>query len=393
MNPRILLKGETPLHRGATVKLKSILILSLLLSFPATLLASEAHSRAYGPQSLVRVAKPNIRWEVWPGDGSRLTSAMMSINGHSVTPTYDLHARVLTYTPSEPLDPGTYEVDCKVVVDDCLPVSRAWKFNVASGALTNLPAPSDEQEREVQELNQFREAIGLPDLQIDARLCAAAMGHTAYLARNGMTGHYENAGDPGFVGNAPADRLDAFGYSDGSWEGVDYGPQTPEASLRRLYDAPYHRIPFLQPGVTLVGAGFEPTHMTLEFGMTSDTATVVSPADGQHGIPLAWHGPEMPDPLAVHGIGGECGYPIVFARFSPTDEKIVVDSASLETALGTKVPFWLNTPQNDKDLEFAAFVLPKQELMPNTGYVVTVNARTESGKDVSETWRFVTGSR
>jgi len=375
------------------VRLKSILLLGVLLSVPATLLASEAHSRAFGPQSIVRVSRPTLRWEVWPGEGSRLTSAMMTINGQAVTPQYDDRNRVLIYTPSRPLEAGTYEVSCKVVVDDCLPVHKDWKFKVASEALTSLPAPSLEQVREVDEINALRRNLDLPPMQIDPRLCAAAMAHTNYLARNGMTGHYENAGDPAFIGNSPGDRLDAFGYSQSSWEGVDFGPQVAEDSVQRLFDAPYHRIPFLQPGSPQVGAGFMPSHMTVDFGVSDQSGVGYSPADGQRNVPLAWHGPEMPDPLAIHGVGGVCGYPIVFAYFTQNMEKIVVEGASLETALGAKVPFWLNTPDNDKELQFGAFVLPKQALLPNTGYVVTVRAHTISGEDISKSWKFVTGPR
>lgn len=375
------------------MRFKTILLLSVLLGAPVTLLASEAHSRAFGPQTIVRVAKPTLRWEVWPGEGCKLTSAMMTINGKEVDPRYDERNRVLIYTPAQPLAEGSYKVSCKVVIDDCLPMSKAWVFRIASGAITTLPSPTGEQALQVKEINKLRQALGLPDMQIDARLCAAAMAHTNYLATNGMTGHYESESDPAFVGQAPGDRLDAFGFSEGSWEGVDYGPQAANDSIRRLFDAPYHRLPFLQPGKAAVGSGFSPSHMTVEFGMSESIATQVSPADGQKDIPLSWHGPEMPDPLAVHGVGGVCGYPIVFAHYSPTFEKIVVDSASLETALGVKVPFWLNSPKNDKDLDFAAFVLPKDALAPNTGYVVTVKAHTASGEDISKTWKFVTGPR
>jgi uncharacterized protein YkwD len=317
----------------------------------------------------------------------------MTINGDKVQPKYNEQDKVLSYTPSQPLSAGSYKVSCKVVVDDCLPVTKSWNFTVSDSAIVSLPQPSSDQERQLNEINKIRDGLGLPAFEIDARLCAAAMAHTNYLARNGLTGHYENPKDPAFVGNAPGDRLDAFGFSQSSWEGVDYGPHTASESIQRLYDAPYHRLPFLQPGTTYAGSGFLPTHMTVEFGTSEETDVVVSPANGQTDIPLSWHGPEMPDPLAIHGVDGTCGYPLVFSYFTPTMEKIVVDEASLETAQGVKVPFWLNTPSNDKDLNFAAFVLPKKALLPNTGYVVSVEAHTASGKDISRAWRFVTGGR
>jgi uncharacterized protein YkwD len=318
---------------------------------------------------------------------------MMSINGQEVRPKYDSSERVLAYTPSKPLEAGSYKVSCKVVVDDFLPVTKAWSFSIAPGAITAVPQPNASQVRSVQVLNGIRARIGLPAMEIDPRLCAAALAHTNYLDQNNLTGHYQRPGDPGFIGNTPAQRLDAFGYSDGSWEGVDSGSDTPEQSLRRLFNAPYHRLPFLQPGTMSVGAGFAIDHMTVEFGMSSATGTQVSPAPQERNVPLSWHGPERPDPLAVHGLSGVVGYPIVFARFSPKAEKIVVQKATLTTALGESVPFVMNTPANDEHLDFAAFIIPRKPLKPNTGYQVSVEARTASGKDISTSWLFVTGSR
>jgi uncharacterized protein YkwD len=381
-----------PGPQGASVRFTNLLVLGVLLSVPASLFASEAHSRAFGPQSVVRVARPTLRWEVWPGTGSRVTDAMMTINGEQVEPRYDAAGKVLEYTPVRPLEPGSYKVACKVVVDNFMPVTKDWNFKIAAGA-ASLPQPSLEQVQEIDGINAIREHIGLPDMQLDPRLCAAAAAHTHYLALNGLTGHYQNPNDPGFVGATPADRLDAFGFSQSSWEGVDYGSDNFGQSLTRLFDAPYHRLPFIQPGQTIVGAGYSPAHMTIEFGMTDATATVESPAPNQQGVPLSWQGVERPDPLPIAGLHGVVGYPIVFSHFSPTSEKIVVESASLQTALGASVPFGLNTPANDPNLDFAAFVIPKRALEPNTGYIVSVRAHTASGKDISDTWRFVTGSR
>lgn len=374
------------------MRFANLFVLGVLLSVPASLFASEAHSRAFGPQSVVRVARPTLRWEVWPGTGSRVTDAMMTINGEQVASTYDAADKVLVYTPSRPLEPGSYKVACKVVVDNFMPVTKDWNFKVATGA-SSLPEPTAEQVHEIDGINAIREHIGLPDMQLDPRLCAAAAAHTHYLALNGLTGHYQNPNDPGFVGASPADRLDAYGFSESSWEGVDFGSDNYSQSLTRLFDAPYHRLPFIQPGSTVVGAGYSPAHMTIEFGMSNATATVESPAPNEHGISLSWQGVERPDPLPVCGLHGVVGYPIVFAHFSPTNEKIVVEDATLRTALGTSVPFGLNTPQNDPNLDFAAFIIPKHALQPETGYVVSIRAHTTSGKDISETWQFVTGSR
>lgn len=314
----------------------------------------------------------------------------MSVNGSSVKSRYDQANRVLVYTPEHPLAAGTYKVSCKVVVDDFMPVKKEWSFVVAAGATTALPAPNADQEHTVQLVNRIRADMGLPAYRIDSRLCAAAASHTAYLERNGLTGHYQRPGDPGFTGQTPADRMDSFGFAESSWEGVDYSSRTPEASIQRLFDAPYHRLPFMQPGMAAIGAGFVPSHMTVDFGVSEISGVVVSPAPDQRDIPLSWSAVERPDPLRVSGLHGVVGYPIVFSYFSPNNEKLRVKSASLETASGEKVPFGLNTPDNDDHLDFAAFLIPNKPLMPHTTYRVRVEARTASGDDVSKTWSFTT---
>src|SRR5690349_20449922 len=132
----------------------------------------------------------------------------------------------------------------------------------------------------------------------------------------------------------------------------------------------------MQPGSTLVGAGYQGQRMAIEFGMSHEAGTVVSPADGQRDVPRDWNGRERPDPMRIHNLQAPTGYPIVYAYFSSGDDTIKVTSAKLTTALGKEVKISLNTPQNDDHLDFAAIVLPNQPLEPLTGYTVTVRAFT-----------------
>lgn len=354
---------------------------------------TEAHSRAYGPRNTVHVSKPTLRWEVWPGRGSDVTDALMTINGKTVSAKYNTKEKVLEYTPSQPLPAGDYKVFAKVMVDRRLPVERAWEFEIVPNALRELPQPNRLQSAAIAKVNSYRRLLGLPELESDDRLSAAAQKHSEYLAANNRTGHYQKRGEKHFVGEQPGDRLDAFGYSDDSWEGVDYGGETPEIAVERLFDAPYHRIPFMQPGHNIVGAGFSDERTTLEFGMNHQAGTVVSPADGQRNVPTTWHGRERPDPMRLHGLKAPIGYPIVFAHFTGDGSKIKVKKASLRTALGREVKIGLNTPANDDHLGFASFLLPFTPLEPNTGYTVSVEAYTASGLNVSKTWKFVTAAR
>ena len=90
---------------------------------------------------------------------------------------------------------------------------------------------------------------------------------------------------------------------------------------------------------------------------------------------------------------GEVGYPIVFNYFTPKGEAIRVVGATLRTALGQKVPIYINQPGNDDQIETGAILIPRKPLAPSTGYEVRVDARSREGVDLSRTWRFVTAER
>src|SRR5205814_8479155 len=62
--------------------------------------------------------------------------------------------------------------------------------------------------------NELRAAIGAPAVLADDRVTAAAQHHAEYLARAGIIGHDETAGEPGFTGASVRDRLAAQGYAD-----------------------------------------------------------------------------------------------------------------------------------------------------------------------------------
>ncbi|HLK16462.1 MAG TPA: hypothetical protein VKT78_16770, partial [Fimbriimonadaceae bacterium] len=47
------------------------------------------YQRAFGPQGKVKLSRPKLVWEVWPGDGSKLTRFHVSINGRLVSAEYD----------------------------------------------------------------------------------------------------------------------------------------------------------------------------------------------------------------------------------------------------------------------------------------------------------------
>ena len=304
-------------------------ILCLLLGLSGAAYGSdtEAFARVFGPKTTMLLARPTLRWEIWAGKGGAVTSQTMTINGRQVKSRYDLKQRAVIFTPAEPFPPGEYKVQCRVVIDDSLVANKEWKFSVAPNASASLPPPDADQQRAFAGANSYRAALGLPPFQRDDQLNAAALAHSRYLALNNTTGHFQKPGRPGFVGEQPGDRLEAFGFVDESWEDVSYGSPTPEASVQNLFEAPYHRIPFMQPGPVLLGTGFAERRLTMEFGGSKAEGVVVSPAAGQANVPTSWDGNERPNPLRLHDASGIVGYVVVFSFWGSEQYRLDVQEA------------------------------------------------------------------
>ncbi|HTQ11070.1 MAG TPA: hypothetical protein VMI31_13470, partial [Fimbriimonadaceae bacterium] len=220
---------------------------------------------------------------------------------------------------------------------------------------------------------------------------AAADAHSLYQNLNGLTCHEEEPDKPGFTGKAPWDRLQHFGVPGPCYEGACGNQTDIGKAIRLLFDAPYHRIAFLQPGTPSFGAGFEGGSLTIDYAVSDKEGTEVSPAPDQTGTPLAWDGNESPSPLRVFGADGPVGYPIVFAWYSPKLETIRVSSAKLTGPNHGEIPAYVNTPGNDSELRFAAVITPKRALAPRTTYTVEVHATTERHVRIDRTWSFTTG--
>jgi hypothetical protein len=228
-------------------------------------------------------------------------------------------------------------------------------------------------------------------VQLDNRLNIAAAKHSEYLTANAMMGHFQVPGTQGFFGQTHQDRLATYGWAGGAWEGVTYGSDNIAQGVQQLFDAPYHRLPFLQPGSISFGSGFAGSRMTMEFGGTAQSGTVVSPANGEQGVPTLWKNAESPNPMRLHGGQTQTGYPIVLARFSDKVRKIKISHASL-TANGATVQVFLNTPENDDHLEFAAIMFPQKRLKANTTYTATFRGSDNLGQPIEVSSTFKTAA-
>jgi hypothetical protein len=313
------------------------LFLTIIAGRPADS-SVQAFHRAFGPKVALLVSSPTLQWEVWPSDGAEVTSATMLVNGDRVSATYNNRLRRLEYRPNQPLVAGSYRVQCRVLVDNRLEVKKDWTFQVSNGALPALPAPDPNQNAGLQETNAYRHTLGLDDAVQESRLNAASVAHVKYLSLNRRTGHYEKEGEPGFVGATPGDRLEAFGYCGGSWECVTYNSGGIKESVRDLFHAPYHRIPFLQPGPVPVGTGFAGKNFSIKFGESGESGLSFSPADGQKNVLTSWDGNESPNPLRMHsGAGPLVGYPIVFSYFADDNPVLKPDLRGPRSAVLLKL--------------------------------------------------------
>lgn len=323
----------------------------------------------YGPRTEVRYAKPTLAWQIWAGNSKAAVSDVrMKLDGVPVAAEYEPRSRSVRYTPIKPLSAGKHRVECRVTFENGFHFDQTWDTTVADAPLNELPGPTPDQETALSEANRLRKLVGLEPMVHDPRMNMAALGHSLYLVRNRATGHGESPGTPGYLARNGGERLEAYGWVGGSWEGVNFGGEDVPTSVRELFDAPYHRIPFLQPGPLPFGSGFSEKSLTIEFGDTVREETVASPADGQTGIPTSWHNFESPDPVRVHGAEARLtGYPVVLARFGR--EKLQVSSARMLDPNGD-VPCWLNTPANDPSLTSAAILIPQAPLRAGTVYQV-----------------------
>jgi uncharacterized protein YkwD len=100
-------------------------------------------------------------------------------------------------------------------------------------------------------LNQYRVEKGIPPLQWDDSLAAAAGGYAEYMGTNGFFGHYPP------TGSTPAGRIAGAGFT-GQYQGeaLSAGQDTPAVALSRLLGSSAHAAILLNPNSALVGVGY-----------------------------------------------------------------------------------------------------------------------------------------
>lgn len=354
------------------------------------------------PQGTVALARPEILWRVAAPRGKLLKQSEMTLDGQKVASVYRSLRHALTYQPDYALDAGFHSVTCRVQFDDGTAKRCSWTFRVADDALLFLPTPNATQRMLFQEANAYRRIMGLPDFVLNTALCATAQAHSEYAALNEGEGHGETDGKPGFRGRTPSERARAMGYTAGASEDISWSNSND--AIAQLIAAPYHRLPFMEPGSPDFGSGSQPltpvmaaygrnaqrTVTTLNFRGKGGQGIVVYPVPDQTDVPLTFDGGETPNPLRLHeGAGSKSGYIITLTVFGANGNLRFV-RATLTDMDGAEVPVWINAPHNDSHLKNAVFVVPRKPLTLAMTYKISIVYAIGEGQENERMWSFST---
>lgn len=99
-------------------------------------------------------------------------------------------------------------------------------------------------------INGARAENGLPALNLNPQLTAAALGHSIDMACHNLLSH------TGSDGSSPSQRVAAAGYPASQSSEIIYGSGYPQTAFDWWMSDPTHRNEILNPGVTDMGVGY-----------------------------------------------------------------------------------------------------------------------------------------
>jgi uncharacterized protein YkwD len=371
--------------------------------------SAEAFSISYQtfPSGTIGLARPQIGITIDEmEDPITPETYSMYVNGKQVTASYNSGSNTISYAPDYDLEAGAYNVKLLVQYPGYEALTKSWNFTVASNKIAELPTTyTNDQKSGLDAINDYRLIYGLAPLTMNTQLSVAADKHASYLNDNKVDGtkvslHDENSSLPGYIGATLLDRAHYVGYLDGLAEDVSYTSGSLVEAIDSLFDAPYHRIPFLDPAIKELGVGREGNYTVLEFGKDLSAAPqlIVSPASGDAYVPTQFDGHEAPDPLRLHtSVAYPVGYPLMAAVSGEDVKSVSLLSAKLTDASGHDVTLLTNTPVTDDHLKAEVVLLPEKPLDYDATYTVSVRltAALDGGGSQSfdKTWIFHTEPR
>lgn len=253
-------------------------------------------------------------------------------------------------------------------------------------------------------LNFRRSQAGLSVLTRTAQIDSAAQNHSDYQRLNNTVAHDEIAGNPGFTGQTPLERLSHVGYFfTGSYAYGEVISASTSSSgqylAEELITAIFHRFVIFEPKFREIGAGsataasnytYFTTNFTANngFGAGLGAGQIVSwPVNGQTGVTRNFFSDfEAPDPVA--GIN-EVGYPV--SVHADIDVTLAVTSFTIHPHGGANLSVKLleHSASDQHTPSSAAAIVPLTVLAGSTTYDVSFSG-TSNGTPISKTWSFTT---
>lgn len=387
--------------------MKIVVIMVVVLS-SFTWSAKPTYAFSYGslsyPQGDVGLLRPDIGVTIELSEGKTPESYHFYLNDKELNITYDPVSVKFIYRPTSDLAPGNYIARLELSFSGYQPVQIVWKFTVIKDAVTLSSTTSKEQEDGLRAINDYRAKLGLSKVKFSDALNTAAQKHAQYLSQNkidpvrtSVSLHDEDPALPGYIGKSLQERAQYIGYSQSSGEDVAYNKVSLVEAIDSLFDAPYHRSPFMVPGLVEIGVFREGVYHVIEFGFSEGIAPelVVSPGNNDIFVPTIFDGHEAPDPIRIHpGTEYPVGYPIMATLNGPGVKKVSLDEAELKDESGKAVSLLKNEPSTDDHLDTEVIIMPSKPLELDMTYKarIKLTATMDDGstKPYVKEWTFRT---
>jgi uncharacterized protein YkwD len=391
-------------HRSLKVFLFMIVLLSSLI-LPAKPTWAFTYSYVTFPDGKLGIARPDIGVNFLElTEPLTPVSYEMYLNNKLVNSVYDPQKKQYIYHPATDLPPGVYTAKLVFRYEGYQAKTLQWSFTILGGAAILSAGSTAEQRAGLQAINDYRQLLGLSPVVFNNALNTAALKHAHYLAANkidpvntSVSLHDENPAGTAFIGQSLMDRINFVGYGKGAAEDVAYKRSTLVEAIDSLFDAPYHRSPFLSPDMVEIGIAKEGDYHVVEFGYQSPATSqlVVSPSDGDIFVPTAFDGHEAPDPIRMHNqVSYPVGYPLMASVTGPGITRTALQSATLVDESGKKLELLQNQASNDDHLDTEVILLPAEPLKADTVYQASIKltAYYKDGKTQSfdKSWKFRT---
>ncbi len=364
------------------------------------------------PQGEIGIATPEIGWRVFIGE-NYLEKAEFIINGKTYIPKYDLERNTFYVKLDFPLKEHI-EVKARIKLKSYDWIEKSWSFAINKSSITELSIPNLTQQKAMDFANDYRYLMKLPLFEINPALNMSAQSHANYQYSIGRLTHYQESNFQAFIGESVKERAAYFGFNGFVAEDISFNTKPSiQKAVDDLFDAPYHRIPFLNPVFDQLGYGEKQYYSVLNFGSVlqpKEAIFVSYPNDGQLHVPVEWENFETPNPLRFYpNAPKKVGYPIMAGIYGGEIDSIKLIDAKMFNLSGQQIPVYINTPEIavnntikptpkiDDYLNQEIIIIPESPLVTDSIYKVEVSlqATDKSGstKSYQKTWNFKTESK